>query len=122
MIIDLHTNMKISLYLFLGIISCIVIQNIFAQVEEEIATEELGACVKHFNNINSITSEKPPDTELQHEQFKNSFLNKFVKNAIPLFICNMGFEETGQYTHLLPQEVQDKYIKLTTDLIGIGLE
>ncbi|MDX1373529.1 MAG: hypothetical protein R3321_13730 [Nitrososphaeraceae archaeon] len=114
--------MKISLYFFLAIFSCIVVQNIFAQVEQEISSNDLGACVKYFTNINGVSSDELPNTELQNEQFKDSYLKHFVKNAIPLMICNIGYEETGKYTHLLPQEIQDKYVKLATNQIESGLE
>ncbi|MFB5600731.1 MAG: hypothetical protein ACE5SW_10960 [Nitrososphaeraceae archaeon] len=87
-------------------------------MEDNIDSEGLGTCVEYFMKMNSISS----DTDLRNEQSKDSFLNKYAQNAIPLIICNMGFEATGQYTHLLPQETQDKYIQLAKNQVGIGLE
>lgn len=91
-------------------------------MEEDIASEVLGSCVEYFMQMNSISNEKSSDTDVRNEQSKDSFLNKYAQNAVPLIICNMGFEATGQYTHLLPQETQEKYIQLAKNQIGLGLE
>jgi hypothetical protein len=63
-------------------------------------------------NLNGKFTEELSKLKFQNEQSNNRSLNKFALNALPLLTCNMGYEDTGQYPHLLPQEQQDKYIKL----------
>ena len=101
---------------------------VFAQTEKkvgegggggEVNQNNLAACVDYFMNMNSNFTEELSQPELQNEQPNNRSLNKFALNAVPLITCNMGYEDTGQYTHLLSKEQQDKYIKLAANQIGL---
>ena len=102
---------------------------VFAQTEKKVGEEgggggevnqnNLAACVDYFMNMNSNFTEELSQPGLQNEQPNNRSLNKFALNAVPLITCNMGYEDTGQYTHLLSKEQQDKYIKLAANQIGL---
>ena len=75
--------------------------NIYAQQQEELEINQnsLVACVDyHLNKI--------------EERGDNTVFKETSTKTILTIVCNLGYEHTGKYTHLLPEDVLNKYIEM----------
>ena len=51
------------------------------------------------------------------QQGLDSTINENMLNLISVAICDIGYEHTGKYSHLLPKDMQNKYAKLAATQI-----
>lgn len=74
--------------------------NVYAQ-EQKINENSLVACVDyHLNKI--------------EERGDNVTSKEFNIKAVITIMCELGYEHTGKYTNLLPEDMQSKYLEMAT--------
>jgi protein-disulfide isomerase len=103
----------INLLLLTSVTTIIYIEEIAAQQEQgkTINENSLAACVDYFDNEYKT---------LTPESVKQDIKSLFNENTLTIFhtaICDMGFEHTGKYSHLLSKDLQHKYVKLVVSRI-----
>jgi len=73
-----------------------------AQAQEKemnINQNSLVACVDHISN------------SMKELNTTNFFKESSIKIMLTM-VCNLGYEHTGQYSHLLPKDMINKYIEM----------
>ena len=97
-------------------------QNIFAQTEvEEINQNSLVACVDYYSNMIKETKESLTESQLQQPAYsENNFFDENNSKILSTVACDLGYEHTEKYSHLLPKEMQRKYLEIAALQIYIG--
>ena len=81
---------------------------------KNINQNSLVACVDYL--INEYETQKEGLSE-SVQQGLDSTINENMLNLIVVAICDIGYEHTGKYSHLLPKDMQNKYAKLAATQI-----
>lgn len=92
-----------TIVLFVAVINS---ASIFVNAQED---NNLASCVDHFINEYNNQMNGLPDSV---QQGMNTLVSDDMKNIIAVSMCEIGYEQTGKYSHLLPKEDQAKYAKL----------
>ncbi|MGI9012482.1 MAG: hypothetical protein ACR2F1_15030 [Nitrososphaeraceae archaeon] len=121
-------NILLSSVLAVFFVSVVLLisQNIFAQTDvEEINQNSLVACVDYYlnlfntNNSNS-SSLLSPEAQKQSQRMFPFLYNESGLTVISTVICDLGYEHTGKYSHLLSKNMQGKYIEMAAIQILLG--
>ena len=95
-------------------------EEVYAQTEE-VNQNSLVACVDYYSNLVKETKESLTESQLQQPAYsENNFFDENNSKIISTVVCDLGYEHTGKYSHLLSIELQRKYMEMAALQIYIG--